>query len=142
MATKRLHDDVDNDHHERDLTDAPGDHGLPPSSKKRKPNGHGHGKGKGKAKEGSSEYAKKRARAIERLLKRNQEVPADVRNDLERELAAHKSTVAERTFQKRRSAMISKYHMVRFFGTISIRCGRILLFFFFFCVFLHGWTLG
>ncbi|CAM1505533.1 Fc.00g111700.m01.CDS01 [Cosmosporella sp. VM-42] len=65
--------------------------------------------------EGSSEWAKKRSRTIDRLLKRNQELPANVRNDLERELAALKSTVSDKAFQRKRSAMISKYHMVRFF---------------------------
>ncbi|KAI9166841.1 rRNA-processing protein EFG1 [Paramyrothecium foliicola] len=73
------------------------------------------GRGKHKAKEGSIEWAKKRARNIERLFSRNQDLPANVRNDLERELAAHKATITDKAFQKRRSAMISKYHMVRFF---------------------------
>lgn len=73
-------------------------------------------KTKHKPNEGSIEWAKKRARTIERLLKRNQDLPANVQNDLERELAAHKVTVEDKTFHKKRSAMISKYHMVRFFG--------------------------
>lgn len=74
-------------------------------------------KGKHKAKEGSIGWAKKRARTIERLFQHDQDLPADVRNDFEREVAAHKATIADRAFQKKRSAMISKYHMVRFFGT-------------------------
>ncbi|KAI1072800.1 hypothetical protein LB507_002991 [Fusarium sp. FIESC RH6] len=65
--------------------------------------------------EGTSTWAKKRTRTIERLLNRNQELPANVRNDLERELGALKATVDDKSFQKLRSAMISKYHMVRFF---------------------------
>lgn len=73
------------------------------------------GKGRHKAKEGTSEFAKKRVRNIERLLQRNQDLPADVRNELGRELAAHKADIADKAFQKRRMAMISKYHMVRFF---------------------------
>jgi len=72
-------------------------------------------KNKHKAKEGTLEYSRKRARAIERLFQRNPDLPADVRNDMERELASHKATIADKAFQKRRSAMISKYHMVRFF---------------------------
>ncbi|KAK2594125.1 rRNA-processing protein efg1 [Conoideocrella luteorostrata] len=67
------------------------------------------------SKEGSMSAAKKRARNIERSLSRNHELPANVQNDLERELAALKTTVAEKLFQKKRTAMISKYHMVRFF---------------------------
>lgn len=72
--------------------------------------------GKKKAKQGSTEWAKKRIRNIERLFQRSTDLPANVRNDLERELAAHKATISDKSFQKRRSAMISKYHMVRFFG--------------------------
>lgn len=75
-----------------------------------------HGKVRHRPSEGSSQWAKKRVRNIERLLNRNQDLPANVRNDLERELAAHKTSVGDRAFQKKRSAMISKYHMVRFFG--------------------------
>ncbi|KAF7563783.1 hypothetical protein G7046_g320 [Stylonectria norvegica] len=71
---------------------------------------------KHRANEGTSEWAKKRARTIERSLHRDHDLPANVRNDLERELAAHKATVTDKAFQRRRSAMITKYHMVRFFG--------------------------
>ncbi|KAF4979385.1 hypothetical protein FDECE_18068 [Fusarium decemcellulare] len=80
-------------------------------SKKRKYNT----KTKHRPNEGTSEWAKKRTRTIERLLKRNQDLPADVHNNLERELAALRATVSDKAFQKKRSAMISKYHMVRFF---------------------------
>ncbi|KAH8737756.1 hypothetical protein BGZ61DRAFT_582842 [Ilyonectria robusta] len=73
------------------------------------------GKSKNRPNEGSSQWARKRARNIDRLLQRNQDLPANVRNDLERELAAHKTTVTDKAFQKKRSAMIGKYHMVRFF---------------------------
>lgn len=82
------------------------------SSKRRKK----LGQARHKAREGSSSYSKKRARNIERLLQRNQELPANVRNELERELAARKSDINDRLFRKKRSAMIAKYHMVRFFG--------------------------
>ncbi|KAK4106629.1 hypothetical protein N658DRAFT_415965 [Parathielavia hyrcaniae] len=59
---------------------------------------------------------KKRARAIERLLARdNVKLPANKQNDLERELAAHKQRIADMGFKKERSKMIAKYHMVRFF---------------------------
>jgi hypothetical protein len=79
---------------------------------------HKSSKSKHRPNEGTSTWAKKRTRTIERLLNRNQELPANVRNDLERELGALKSTVSDKSFQKLRSAMISKYHMVRFFGKI------------------------
>ncbi|KAF4950335.1 hypothetical protein FGADI_8258 [Fusarium gaditjirri] len=91
---------------------------------------HKSSKSKHRPNEGTSTWAKKRTRTIERLLNRNQELPANVRNDLERELGALKATVSDKGFQKLRSAMISKYHMVRFFGKIfSVRrspLGRML----------------
>lgn len=60
---------------------------------------------------------KKRARAIERLLARdNLKLPANKKNDLERELAAHKQRIEDARTRKDRSKMIAKYHMVRFFG--------------------------
>ncbi|PHH61818.1 hypothetical protein CDD81_7921 [Ophiocordyceps australis] len=73
------------------------------------------GKAKHNAKEGTSEYAKKRARNIQRLLMRQQDLPADVCNEMERELAALKTDIVQRLQHKKRSAMISRYHMVRFF---------------------------
>ncbi|KAL2130407.1 hypothetical protein VTI74DRAFT_6516 [Chaetomium olivicolor] len=59
---------------------------------------------------------KKRARAIERLLARdNLKLPANKQNELERELAAHKQRIEDAHHKKERSKMIQKYHMVRFF---------------------------
>lgn len=60
---------------------------------------------------------KKRARAIERLLARdNVKLPSHKQRDLERELAAHKQRIEDARAKKDRSKMIQKYHMVRFFG--------------------------
>jgi hypothetical protein len=59
---------------------------------------------------------KKRIRAIERSLRRNQDMPANVRIELERELASQKQILADKQYRRKRSAMISKYHHVRFFG--------------------------
>ncbi|KAJ4310853.1 rRNA-processing protein efg1 [Fusarium piperis] len=89
----------------------PDQEGFNGAAKKRKHNT----RTKHRPNEGTSGWAKKRTRTIERLLKRNHDLPANVHNDLERELAALKSTVSDKAFQKKRSAMISKYHMVRFF---------------------------
>lgn len=75
--------------------------------------------GRHKAKQGSAEWAKKRTRSIQRMMARGTDLPANLRNDMERELASHKTTIADKSFQRRRSAMISKYHMVRFFGAFS-----------------------
>ena len=66
---------------------------------------------------------KKRARAIERLLARdNLKLPANKLNDLERELAAHKLRIEDARTKKERSKMIQKYHMVRFFGRSASGC--------------------
>ncbi|QPC65079.1 hypothetical protein HYE67_007310 [Fusarium culmorum] len=102
MAQKREHSEVG--------SPEPRDSGSFNGAKKRK-----QSKSKHRPNEGTSTWAKKRTRTIERLLNRNQELPANVRNDLERELGALKSTVSDKSFQRLRSAMISKYHMVRFF---------------------------
>ncbi|KYK57794.1 nuclear protein involved in pre-rRNA processing [Drechmeria coniospora] len=107
MGTKRSIVDVES----QEGGDTPADN--PGFANKRRKH---FGTGKHKAKEGSSEFAKKRVRNIQRLLQRNQDLPANVRNDLERELAAHVADIGDKTFQRKRSAMISKYHMVRFFG--------------------------
>ncbi|UNI14343.1 rRNA-processing protein efg1 [Purpureocillium takamizusanense] len=98
----------------RPLADDAGDGGGESSNQQPKRRKF-YGSGKHKAKEGTSEFAKKRVRNIQRLLQSKADLPANVRNDLERELAALRSDVADRAFQKKRSAMIAKYHMVRFF---------------------------
>lgn len=61
--------------------------------------------------------AKKRIRAIKRSLRRNLDMPANVRIELERELASQKQILEDKAYKRKRSAMISKYHHVRFFGT-------------------------
>ncbi|KXJ94438.1 hypothetical protein Micbo1qcDRAFT_193609 [Microdochium bolleyi] len=68
-----------------------------------------------KAKPDNMPWVKKRARTIERLLRTSQDLPANVQNDLERELEAHRSRIAKSAEDKQRKDMISKYHMVRFF---------------------------
>lgn len=62
---------------------------------------------------------KRRIRNIERRFRVAQNLPADVRNDMERELIHLKQTVVDAEEDKKRSKMITKYHMVRFFGTQS-----------------------
>lgn len=75
---------------------------------------------KSKAKPGSVNWIKKRARTIERRFKSGKNIPANVENDLERELAHHQQKIAEAADEKKRKTMISKYHMVRFFGKIVL----------------------
>jgi hypothetical protein len=59
---------------------------------------------------------KKRTRNIERLFKKAENLPANKRIDLERELAHYKQKIVEVEDDKKTKKMISKYHMVRFFG--------------------------
>lgn len=69
-----------------------------------------------KAQEGTNSFHKKRARDIERQLQRAVDMPADVRKNLEREMASHKAQLETFSNKKKRKEMISKYHMIRFFG--------------------------
>jgi hypothetical protein len=79
-----------------------------------------HGKKRHSFKEGTTNWTRKRARTIERRLMKDQDLPANVRRELERELKAHKSTIEDASLDKQRKKMISKYHMVRFFGMPSL----------------------
>ncbi|KAI0857240.1 hypothetical protein F4860DRAFT_518100 [Xylaria cubensis] len=79
------------------------------SSKHKKKKGHS------KQKPTSINWLKKRARTIERRLNREDSLPANVKHDLEKELDHHKQKLDDLADGKRRSAMIKKYHMVRFF---------------------------
>ena len=72
-------------------------------------------------KDNSINSAKKRARTIERRLKKGDDLPADVQQKLERELAALQRRVEKVQGRKLRQKMISKYHMVRFFGKFTCR---------------------
>lgn len=60
---------------------------------------------------------KRRARNIERRFAKGDDLPADVQQKLERELAQCKAQIEDILHKKKRSDMISKYHKVRFFGT-------------------------
>ncbi|KAI1458294.1 hypothetical protein F4805DRAFT_425183 [Annulohypoxylon moriforme] len=60
-------------------------------------------------------WLKKRARTIERRFKTGQNMPANIQNDLERELAHHQQKIEDAVDEKKRKTMIKKYHMVRFF---------------------------
>lgn len=71
---------------------------------------------KHKAKEGTVNWAKKRARTIERLFQKDENLPIDVKRELERELASHRQTVDRFSSEKTRKEMIKRYHMIRFFG--------------------------
>ncbi|KAK7923271.1 hypothetical protein PG985_007342 [Apiospora marii] len=68
-----------------------------------------------KARPDNLNWMKKRARTIERRFRIGQNLPADKRNDLERELGHYKQKIQEASGGKYRGQMIKKYHMVRFF---------------------------
>jgi len=76
-----------------------------------------HKKKKHKAREGSINWIKKRARTIDRTLGRDEsKIPQTRRRELERERLSHQKRIDEAKEKKLRQKMISKYHMVRFFG--------------------------
>lgn len=59
---------------------------------------------------------KKRIRDVTRKLERSEDLPANVRNEDERALAAYQQELAAAEAEKVRQKMIKRYHMVRFFG--------------------------
>lgn len=74
---------------------------------------------KHKAREGTINWVKKRARAIERSFQKDSDsLPRNKVEDLKRELESHRRTIQDAENKKERQRMISKYHMVRFFGKI------------------------
>lgn len=109
MGQKRSHSEVDGDASNRPQFNKHGKRpGLKHFAKKQKVDNAGEEK---------MYQIKKRARAIERLLGReNTKMPADKLNELKRELAANRQRITEAEAKKHRSKMIGKYHMVRFFG--------------------------
>jgi hypothetical protein len=63
---------------------------------------------------------KKRRRDLKRLLEHAEKLPAGLRIEHERELASCKIQIEAAEEDARRSQMIKKYHMVRFFGEKDI----------------------
>jgi len=61
---------------------------------------------------------KKRIRDVKRRLERSQNLPATIRVEDERALAAYEQELAAADGEKTRQKMIRKYHMVRFFGML------------------------
>jgi hypothetical protein len=59
---------------------------------------------------------KKRIRDVTRKLERKEDLPANVRAEDERALAAYQQELESAQAEKTRQKMIKKYHMVRFFG--------------------------
>ncbi len=59
---------------------------------------------------------KAKIRDVTRLLERSDNLPAGVRIEKERALAGYRQDLEQAEAEKRKQQMISKYHMVRFFG--------------------------
>lgn len=59
---------------------------------------------------------KAKIRDVTRLLERSHNLPAGVRIEKERALAGYRQDLEQAKAEKRKQQMISKYHMVRFFG--------------------------
>lgn len=113
MGSKRPHSEVDG---------ASSRHNAPnkrtkPHFQSRKPASQGNSTQLGV----SLHEVKRRARNIERRFAKGDDLPADVKQKLERELVQCKAQIGEISHKKRRHDMISKYHRVRFFGTYSPR---------------------
>ncbi len=60
---------------------------------------------------------KKRKRDVTRRLDRSEDLPANVKVEDERALAAYQQELVSAEVEKIRQKMFKKYHMVRFFGT-------------------------
>jgi hypothetical protein len=71
------------------------------------------------AKPASVNPLKKRVRDLNRLLERAENMPADVRMDSERALAAYNQELAAAEAEKLKKRMARKYHMVKFFGMLD-----------------------
>ncbi|MCJ1284116.1 18S rRNA maturation protein [Xylographa opegraphella] len=72
----------------------------------------------------SANNLKSKIRDLTRLLDHSKDLPADVRIEKERALAGYRVDLESAQGERRRSDMIKRYHMVRFFGTYWLgTCG-------------------
>lgn len=111
MPAKRSHEDLDGIHESRQ----PQVHQDDPNPAK-KPRREGPPKIRKQVHASSVNAVKKRIRDVTRLLARSEDLPADVRLENERALAAYQQELNAADEEKTRQRMIKKYHMVRFFG--------------------------
>jgi hypothetical protein len=90
---------------------------VPGSTKpKKKPRGMELQIHKNQAHSSSINAIKKRIRDVKRRLERSDNLPATIRVEDERALAAYEQELAAADEEKARQKMIKRYHMVRFFG--------------------------
>ncbi|POS80128.1 hypothetical protein DHEL01_v201464 [Diaporthe helianthi] len=107
MGFKRPHSDVDGGSSRQNGPNKK----SKPHFQSHKPASHGNSTQLGV----SLHEVKRRARNIERRFAKGDDLPADVQQKLERELAQCKAQIDEILHKKKRHDMISKYHKVRFF---------------------------
>jgi hypothetical protein len=112
MTTKRTHSIMDVVHPSRQAQ-VPGS--ARPSKKPRRIEPPAYKK---QAHASSVNAIKKRIRDVKRRLERSQNLPATLRAEDERALAAYELELSAADEEKIRQKMIKKYHMVRFFGKL------------------------
>lgn len=118
MSGKRSHDQLEGIHESRQQQlHEDGAIKMPVAKKRRE----GPPKIRKQVHASSVNAVKKRIRDVTRLLSKGDDLPADVRLENERALAAYKQELAEADEEKVRQRMIKKYHMVRFFGKQQFR---------------------
>lgn len=121
MPAKRSHEDLDGIHESRQ----PQVHQDEPKPAK-KPRREGPPKIRKQVHASSVNAVKKRIRDVTRLLSRSEDLPADVRLENERALAAYQQELNAADEEKTRQRMIKKYHMVRFFGKLQLLKGLLI----------------
>jgi hypothetical protein len=122
MPAKRPHEDLDGIHESRQ----PQVHHDDPNPAK-KPRRDGPPKIRKQVHASSVNAVKKRIRDVTRLLARSEDLPADVRLENERALAAYQQELNAADEEKTRQRMIKKYHMVRFFGKSEFLKGLVIV---------------
>jgi 4-hydroxy-3-methylbut-2-enyl diphosphate reductase IspH len=113
MSGKRKHEEVEGVHSSRQAQVYDSVSSQNPAKKPRRKGPHVPQK---QRHDSSVNTIKKRIRDVTRRLQRSQNLPANVRVDDERALAAYNHDLASAEEEKIRQKMIRKYHMVRFFG--------------------------
>lgn len=92
------------------------------SNKKRRRDDSGLSLPKRQAHASSVNAIKTNIRNVRRRLQRSDDLPADVKAEDERALVMYEQELKAAEDEKVRQAMIKKYHMVRFFGTLTRSC--------------------
>src|SRR5438045_6583118 len=114
MGTKRIYSELESVHSSRKAPDAS-------SKPRKKPRRRGPQLRRSSESLMSVNAIKKRIRDVKRRLERSENLPANIRVEYERALAAYQQDLAAAEEEKMRRKMISRYHMVRFFGTLLLQ---------------------